>query len=56
MTRARVVDRPNLRMDALEWVRSIPGLSREPGRAKRHRLELGYGLASLLSIAVMAAL
>ena len=51
-----LVDRPNLRMDALAWVRSAPRLVREPGRAKGHRLELAYGIASLLYIAVMAAL
>jgi putative peptide zinc metalloprotease protein len=51
-----LVDRPNLRMDALEWVRSTPRLIREPRRAAGHWLELGYGLASLLYIAAMAAI
>jgi CRP-like cAMP-binding protein len=52
-----VLDRPNLRVEALAWVRrSFPAVLRSPRTAKGHLLELAYGVGSLLYIALMAAL
>ncbi len=52
-----LLDRPNLRAEALDWVRrAFPDVLRSPRRAKGHWLELAYGVGSLLYIAAMAAL
>jgi putative peptide zinc metalloprotease protein len=52
-----LLDRPNLRPKALAWLghELLPAL-RTPGGLKGHRLELLYGLASVLFIAFSAAL
>jgi putative peptide zinc metalloprotease protein len=52
-----LLDKPNLRPRALAWLGRdlIPAL-RTPGRLKGHRLELLYGLASLLYVAFSAVL
>jgi putative peptide zinc metalloprotease protein len=52
-----LLERPNLRPRALAWLGSelIPAL-REPQGLRGHRLELLYGLASVLYIAFSAAL
>jgi len=53
-----LLERPNLRAEALGWLRTASSrLVRAPLRTARgHWLELGYSLASLLYVAVMAAL
>lgn len=52
-----LLDKPNLRPRALSWLGNdlIPAL-RDPERLRDHRLELLYGLASVLYIVFMAAL
>ena len=52
-----LLDRPNLRPRALAWLGQglIPAL-RTPGRLEGHRLELLYGLTSLLYVAFSAVL
>jgi putative peptide zinc metalloprotease protein len=52
-----LLERPNLRPRALAWLGRdlIPAL-RTPGGIKGHRLELFYGLASVLYVALMAVL
>jgi putative peptide zinc metalloprotease protein len=52
-----LLEKPNLRPRALAWLGRdlIPAL-RTPGRIKGHRLELLYGLASLLYVAFSAVL
>src|SRR3712207_3363027 len=52
-----LLDRPNLRPRALAWLGRdlIPAL-RTPGELKGHRVELFYGLASVLYVALMAVL
>jgi putative peptide zinc metalloprotease protein len=52
-----LLEKPNLRPRALAWLGRdlIPAL-RTPGGLKGHRLELFYGLASVLYIALMAVL
>jgi putative peptide zinc metalloprotease protein len=52
-----LLEKPNLRPRALAWLGRdlIPAL-RTPGGLKGHRLELFYGLASLLYVALMAVL
>jgi putative peptide zinc metalloprotease protein len=52
-----LVDKPNLRPRALAWLgRDLMPALRNPGRLKGHRLELLYGLASLLYVAFSAVL
>lgn len=51
------LDRPNLRPDALSWIgRNLPTTFRQPGEIASHWLELTYGIASLLYVALMAVL
>ena len=52
-----LLERPNLRPRALAWLGTglIPAL-RNPERLRGHRLELLYGLASVLFVAFSAAL
>jgi putative peptide zinc metalloprotease protein len=52
-----LLEKPNLRPRALAWLGRdlIPAL-RTPGRLEGHRLELLYGLASLLYVALSAVL
>lgn len=51
------LDRPNLRPDALSWIgRKLPVALRQPGEIASHWLELLYGIASLLYVALMAVL
>jgi putative peptide zinc metalloprotease protein len=52
-----LLDKPNLRPRALAWLgRNLPPALRDPTRLRSHRLELLYGLGSVLYIAVEAAL
>ncbi|MBA2625017.1 MAG: hypothetical protein H0U89_05380 [Acidimicrobiia bacterium] len=52
-----LLDKPNLRPQALAWLGTdlIPAL-RNPQRLRGHRLELLYGLASVLFVVFSAAL
>ena len=52
-----LLEKPNLRPRALAWLGRdlIPAL-RTPGRLEGYRLELLYGLASVLYVALMAVL
>lgn len=52
-----LLDKPNLRPDALAWLgNELPGALRDPSKLKGHRLELLYGLGSVLYIGFMAVL
>lgn len=52
-----LLEKPNLRPRALAWLGSglVPAL-RDPARLRGHRLELLYGLSSVLYVAFSAAL
>jgi putative peptide zinc metalloprotease protein len=52
-----LLEKPNLRPEALGWLGSelVPAL-RRPGDLKEHKLELLYGLGSVLYIALMGVL
>ncbi len=52
-----LLDRPNLRPEALSWLgRELVPALRKPGGLRGRRLELLYGLGSLLYIALMGVL
>ncbi len=52
-----LLDRPNLRPEALSWLgRELMPALRKPGGLRGRRLELLYGLGSLLYIALMGVL
>jgi putative peptide zinc metalloprotease protein len=52
-----LLERPNLRPKALSWLgRNLLPALREPERLRGHRLELLYGLSSVLYIAFSAVL
>jgi putative peptide zinc metalloprotease protein len=52
-----LLEKPNLRPRALAWLgQNLISALRNPGRLEGHRLELFYGLASLLYVAFSAML
>jgi putative peptide zinc metalloprotease protein len=52
-----VLDRPNLRSDALRWLgNGLPAQWRDHTALRKHRLELAYGVAAVLFIVLGATL
>jgi putative peptide zinc metalloprotease protein len=51
------LDRPNLRTKALRWLgRQLPSAIRTPGALREHRIELVYGICTLVYVSILSLL